>query len=469
MEKNKEIQAESAIVPNKLNRFTFGLGTIGRDMVYTIVSMYLIFYLTDVLHLPDSTMWWITGITVAARIFDALNDPIMGTIVDNTKTKWGKFKPWVAFGAVASGIFTILLFTDFGLTGASFIIVFAIIYLMWGMAYTTNDISYWSMLPSLSINQKEREKIGAVARICANIGLFAVVAGIVPVTDALTKATGSQQQAYFIFAVIIVGILIIGQCVTLFGVKEPKNIFKPQDKTTLKSMVKAIFKNDQLLTVAISMVLFMTGYVTTTSFGLYFFKYAFKNESMYSTFAVILGVSQILALVVFPFFSKKFSRKKLYLGATVLVFAGYILFFVSPMNMIPIGIAGVLIFVGQAFMQLLMLVFLTDTIEYGQWKSGKRNESVTFALQPFINKMAGAIAFGIVGITLIISGINKAATPSDVTAGGLTIMKVAMLIIPLIFMIAGFIVYHYRYKIDKKMYNQIIDDLKQRGEIEIKS
>ncbi len=452
---------------NNKNRYTFGLGTIGRDMLYSLISMYLIFYLTDVVELPNSVLWWVTAIIMGARIFDALNDPIMGVIVDNTRTKWGKFKPWITIGAIASGLFTVLLFTDFGLTGMEYVPLFAVLYLLWGISWTANDISYWSMLPALSMDQKEREKIGAFARICANLGLFVVVAGIVPITNAIGEATGSMKTAYFIFTIIIVIIMLLGQSITVFGVKEPKNVFKKEEKTTLKGMVRAIFKNDQLLYTAIAMALFMIGYVTTTGFGLYYFKYAFGDEGMYSIFAIVLGVAQISALLVFPFFSKRFDRKKLYTGATAFVFTGYILFFLSPMNMIFIGISGLLIFLGQAFIQLLMLMFLADTVEYGQWKLGKRNESVTFALQPFINKMGGAVASGIVGATIIISGINDAKTATDVTAGGLLTMKIAMFILPLIFILAGYLIYRFKYKIDQKMYKQILADLEERGDIHL--
>lgn len=449
------------------NRYTFGLGTIGRDMLYSLVSMYLIFYLTDIVELSNSVLWWVTAIIMGARIFDALNDPIMGVIVDNTRTRWGKFKPWITIGAIASAVITVLLFTDFGLTGMEFVPLFAILYILWGISWTANDISYWSMLPALSMDQKEREKIGAFARICANIGLFVVVAGIVPITTALGDATGSMKTAYLIFTIVIVAIMLLGQSITVFGVKEKKGVFKKEKKTTLKGMVTAIFKNDQLLYTAIAMALFMIGYVTTTGFGLYYFKYAFGDEGMYSIFAVVLGVAQITALLVFPLFSKRFDRKKLYTGATVFVFIGYILFFFSPMNMIVIGISGLLIFLGQAFIQLLMLMFLADTVEYGQWKLGKRNESVTFALQPFINKMGGAIASGIVGATVIISGINEAKTAADVTPGGLLIMKLAMFILPLIIIITGYLIYRFKYKIDQKMFKKILSDLEERGDIHL--
>jgi melibiose permease/lactose/raffinose/galactose permease len=321
------------------------------------------------------------------------------------------------------------------------------------------------MMPALSTDQKEREKIGSFARICANIGLFVTVVGIIPVTNALGEAGGSMKQGWFYFALIVAALMLGFQAITLIGVKEHKGYFKEEESTSLREMFRAIIKNDQLLWVAVSMSLFMIGYMITTNFGVHFFKYAYGDENMYSIFAAVLGVSQLSALMVFTLFSKRFSRRKLYTGATILVVAGYVLFFFSPMNMIFIGVAGVLIFVGQAFIQLLMLMFLADSIEYGQWKLGKRNESITFSIQPLINKLGGAIATGVLGITLIRSGINAAETAADVPEGGITLMKTSMLILPLILIVAGYIIYLLKFKIDEKRYAQIISDLHERGDI----
>lgn len=452
---------------DKRNKYFFSLGTIGRDMLYTLISMYLMFYMSEILNVSNWTLGWITVIMMAMRIWDAVNDPVMGVIVDNTRSRWGKFKPWIASGALISSIFTVLFFVNFGSDGTQFIVVFTIIYILWEISFTANDIAYWSMMPTLTIDQKERERIGAMARICANIGLALVVVGITPITQALGGLTGSMQTGYLIFAIIIAVIMIGGQCFTLFGVKENKTMFVQQDRTTLRELGRAIFKNDQLLVLAISMTLFMIGYSITTSFGQYFFKYAYGDEGMYSLFGGVLILSQIGALFVFPLFSKRYSRKILYGASTVLVVAGYIVFFLAPMDMIFISLAGMLIFIGQAFIQLLMLVFLADSIEYGQWKLGKRNESVTFSIQPFINKIGSAAASGVVGVTIIVSGINEAVTPKDVTPEGLLIMKAAMLILPLISIVIGYLVYRFMFKIDKKFFDQIVADLKDRGEIKM--
>lgn len=445
------------------NRWTFGLGTVGRDMVYTMISMYLMFYLTDVLQLSDDVLWWVTGIIMAARVFDAFNDPFMGVIVDNTHTKYGKFKPWICIGAVLVSILTVLLFSNFGLSGSAFIIVFGIIYVLWGIAYTMNDISYWSMLPTLSQDQREREEIGSVSRICASIGLFAVVTLIVPVTEAIGGVVGSLQKGYFILSIILVVIMLAFLCFTVFGVKEPMLGNKKEEHTSVKELVRIIFKNDQLLVTALAMALFMIGYSTTTSFGLYYFKYVYGDEGMYSVFALILGVSQIFALSIFPVLGKRYPRKKLYAFSTALVVTGYLIFFFAPTNtMLFIGIAGLILFIGQAFIQVMTLMFLTDSVEYGEWKFGKRNDSVTFSLQPFINKMGGAIASGVVGAIVIVSGMSQAQSAADMTTSGIFILKMAMMVFPLICIVIGFLVYRSKYILDEEMYGKIVRELGER-------
>ena len=451
----------------KRNRYTFGIGTIGRDMLYTLISMFFMFYLTDVLSVSAWELWWMTGILVFIRVFDAITDPVMGVIVDNTKSRFGKYKPWIAVGAFSTGFFTILLFYDYGLSGRSLVIALGLLYFVWSIAYTINDISYWSMLPSLSHEKEERERIGSKARIFAMCGTFFVAATIVPITEALENHFGSLHQGFFVFTIIIVLVMLSGQMVTIVGVKEPKHIVESEGTTSLREMFGVIYKNDQLLVVAISMALFMIGYVTTVSFGIFYFSHVFGDVGMFFIFTIVLGVSQITSLAVVPYICKVLKRKTVYLYATLLVVSGYVIFFFAPTNtMIFIGIAGVLIFVGQGAIQLLMLLFLADTVEYGHWKSHKRNDSITFSIQPLINKMGGAIAAGVVGSTLNLSGVTALPEDTLLTGSGLYIFKGAMFVFPLLCILIGFVIYHFKYIIDEKKYAQIIGELKARGEIQ---
>lgn len=158
-----------------------------------------------------------------------------------------------------------------------------------------------------------------------------------------------------------------------------------------------MLRNDQLVVTSASMILFTTGYVTTTTFGVYFFKYAYRDEGMYTPFAIVLGVAQLLGFALFPLMRKLLTRRQLFTTAIGMCVLGYVVFFFSPMNMIPIGIAGLVVFIANAIIVVLIMMAITDCIEYGQWRTGRRNTAVTFALQPFINKVAGAVATAIVG------------------------------------------------------------------------
>ncbi len=441
-------------------RLGFGLGTLGRDMVAALVSMYLLFYLTDVLEISGPELAVITAILVLMRVFDAVNDPVMGVIVDNTRSRWGKFRPWIFWGALLWAVATLLMFFDFGATGWSYVIVFTVVYIVYEIAYTINDISYWSMLPSLTQDQKEREKIAVVARICANVGLFSVAVGLVPVTGMLSDALGSTQKAWFVVALALVVIMLAFQSLTLLMTRE--HVAATTESTPLRELFSVILRNDQLLWVTLAMVAYMAGYGATTSFGLYYFKYIFGDEGAYPIFAAILGVTQITALALFPLVSRRLRRGQIHLLATVLCVLGYLVFLAAGTSLPLVAVAGVLLFTGQGAIQLLMVMFIADSVEYGEWKLGRRNESVTFSLQPFIYKLGNAISSGIVGYTLILSGIDVATSASDVTDTGAAQFKVAMLVIPMLLMVGSYLILRSRYKLDEETYAGILRDLKER-------
>jgi Na+/melibiose symporter-like transporter len=257
-------------------------------------------------------------------------------------------------------------------------------------------------------------------------------------------------------------------CFPIFGVKEDLGRFKQEKGTTLRQMWDALTKNDQLMWTTLSMALFMVGYCTTTGFATYYMQYLFGDINMYAVLAGVCGVAQLGALTVFPLFSKKHDRRQLYTGATILVVAGYAVFFFAEHSIIMIAVAAVMIFVGQAFIQLLMLMFLADTIEYGQWKLHKRSESITFSIQPLINKIGGALSTAVISVSIILAGIKTGdsdAAAAAIDAGGKMVIKGFMFVLPLVFIVAGYFIYLRRYKIDEKFYKQIISDLEDRGEI----
>lgn len=440
------------------NRIFFGLGTIGRDMFYAFESNTLLHFLTYVLDLPVWVFAAASMILSVMRVFDAFNDPITGLLIDNIRSPWGKFKPAILVGGVLSAIFSVLLFANVG-SGWSFIIIFGISYLLWDITYGVNDIGYWTLLPVLSSDQKQREKTGAFARICANIGMYIVMVAWQPVTTAL----GNTPQVWLWCAVVIAALYLLGLLFPLLGVKEKRIAAEQQESTSLKQMWNALVKNDQLMWTTLSMGLFMVGYCTTVNFAVTYMKYIFGNEGMYVVLVAVVGVSQLGTLAVYPAVAKRMNRRQLYTLGTVLVLIGYAIFFFAEISLVLIVLGAVLVFIGQAFIQTLMLMFLADTVEYGHWKLGKRNESVTFSIQPLINKIGGAISTGVVSIALVISGVKvDGGTAEMIDASGKLIIKGAMFVLPLIFIVAGYIIYLKKYKISEEFYQEILTDLEKR-------
>lgn len=458
----------------KRNKICFGLGTVGRDALYSLVSMYLLVHLTDVVGFSDGGLAAIGVMLTLFGIFDAVIDPFVGAIVDSTKTKWGKFKPWIFVGMIGTGILTVLMFHNFRVGETAHIVMLGVTYLLFSIFFSLNDIAYWSLMPAISKDQGVREGVGAFARICANIGMFAMVLIYLNVPSMFSWTGLEARDIYFVFAIIVAIIMWIFQSITLFGVKEDRSRLEKEERTTLKDLFRALIGNDQLLVTAVSMALFMIGYCTTTAFGTYYFKYAYGDEGMYMVFAAVLAVAQLTALMVFPLFRKKFTRKQLYTGSMIAVTVSYVIFFLSFEFLPLIVIAGLGLFFAQAFIQLLMLLFLADAVEYGEWKLGKRNEAASFAVQPFINQFGGAASKGVVSFTLIVSGINMIANAagndpdraSEIIAStpesAIWIMKVAMMILPLICILIGFVLYIKKFKIDEETYAKILEDLKAR-------
>ncbi len=465
----------------KMNKICFGLGTVGRDALYSLVSMYLLVHLTDVVRFSNQGLAAIGIVLTCFGVFDAIIDPFVGAIVDNTKTRWGKFKPWILIGMIGTGILTVLMFHNFDMTETGHIILLAVTYLLFSIFFSLNDIAYWSLMPAISKDQKVREGVGAFARICANVGMFAMVLIYLNVPDMFSWLNMNDRDVYFIFAIIVAIIMWIFQSITLIGVKEDRSYVEKAEHTGLKELWRALVGNDQLLVTAVSMALFMIGYCTTTGFGTYYFKYAYKNEDVYMVFAAVLAVAQLTALSVFPLFRKKFTRKQLYTGSMIAVTISYVIFFLSFEWLPLIVIAGLGLFFAQAFIQLLMILFLADAVEYGEWKLGRRNEAASFAVQPFINQFGGALSKGVVSFTLIISGINaiidsieknpanEAEIIAAMPASAVWIMKISMMILPLICILVGFILYQKKFKIDEQMYAKILADLEERknaGDVE---
>lgn len=395
------------------SKWAYSLGGIGRDMTYTLVATFFMTYIQFAVGLSVAQFSVIGILLIAGRVWDAVNDPIMGAIIENTRSKWGKFKPWILIGAVFTAIVIIIMFNwrPVGNNGWNFVIFFGVIYLLWEIAFTMNDIAYWSMLPSLTTDAKQRNSVTTLAVVFAGVGAFVANAGISFLT--VGNAWGAIK-GYSIIAIVIAIFLVGCQCLTVFGVKQAilTTGEVEEQNVSIKKMVNVIRKNDQLLWIVLAMLLYNIGSGLFVALGYNFIYLELGYDGTLAlVFVATFGVSNIGIQAFYSKLAAKFGRKKLLLYSLVFITVGYLLLLFAdiipffPINIFTICLFGVLVFSGQAIFYMILTVNIANTVEYNEYKTGERNEAVIFSLRPFMAKMASAIQQGVVTLVLATSGI----------------------------------------------------------------
>lgn len=446
------------------SKISFGLGAFGKDLVYAIVSTYLMKYLTDV-RLVDTAF---VGVLFAvARIWDAVNDTAMGYIVDNTRTKWGKFRPWILIGTLLNAVVLILLYMNVDISGIKYAVYIGFMYVLWGMTYTIMDIPYWSMVPALTNNENERNQISAIPRLFASFAWLIV--GSLGLYIVKGLGNGDELKGYAWFAVIISIIFVITSTITVLNTKERVIATAGTgEKTSIKKMLKVLFKNDQVLVVLMIALFFNLAYQLSNSFALYYFEYVCGvKEELFSVYTAVAGIAQIGALFAFPFLRIKINKTILFILACLFPVVGFALLFlagyVAPQSMIFVGFCSAIVNIGIGFMLVIITVILSEVVDYGEYKFKSRNESVLFSTQTFVVKFAGAFSALISGVGLKLIGFVANETQDKGTIIG---MRVIMIVLPAVFSLLCLIIYLKKYKLKDKFYKEIMNELKERKEEE---
>lgn len=469
--------------PFTKNMLMFSLGTIGRDFLYFLFNSFLMTFILFTKTTDNKMLMVVGAIIVVARIFDALNDPIMGGIVENTRTKWGKYKPWQLLGAVLTGAVIISVFCV-KLDGWSYIGFLAFAYLMFSITFTMNDISYWGMLPSLTSDEHERNKLTSCAQLLASAGV-GLASLLIPLFTTGSLAKWGAPTGYKVIGIISALLMVLFQLFTILGVKEkPLPPIKPDksDRLTLKKMFQTIAKNDQLLWCALIMLIFSigTGVVGGGLLTMYVY-FEFGYEGGYTLLIGLgYGIISTLFTATYPWLSKKFGRNKILYSAGIATIFGFALMLIFALA-IPTGapkssewfakfilIAVAYTFIGYgAGFYMIMVINMANTVEYNEWKYGQRNESLIFSLRPFTAKLSSALTqalvIGVYAVASITTYTNAISNIENEASKNLITNKVkmekiteiinkvslqdrqilvsCMCIIPIVFMIVALILY----------------------------
>jgi melibiose permease len=455
----------------------YGVGAVGLDLSYGLFYSYLSLYLTNALGIKSLFLLILAPI---ARLWDGINDPMMGTIVDRTRMKMGKYRPWILIGAFLNAIVLCLLFNNPGirLDSVGLYVYVAVFYVLWGMTNTLADIPYWSMIPSFASEEKERNIISTIARTFSGLGQGIIVI-LTPFVVAFfggsnsssldTMSSDCLRTGFGKWAMIAAVLLIVFASISVSSTKE-RNIIHNDEKFSFKKALSIIRHNDQLLTFMLFAMISNAGYYMTSGISSYYFNSVAGNLKLQSTFNMFGAVGSILGLLVIPICSKYMTNRSTYKLSLSLASAGYIgmaiIGFGFGGNVYGLGVCYLLTSIGIGSMFVNQTVMLADVVDYGEYKLGSRNQSLTFSMKGFLQKMAYTIQCIIMYATFSATGYD--GTIIEQTASAKNAISVMMFIVPPVLVLVSLVIFSKKYKIYGEFKQTVLETVTGKHEKEEK-
>ena len=479
MEQSIDTSKTEEVVSKKqrlTSRLSYSFGAFGNDVFYGTLSTYFIMFITT--HLfntgnqatNDRMISYITFIIGALRIVELIIDPFIGNAIDRTNTKYGKFKPWVVIGGVISSIVLLILFTNLGGLNESnpilYLVIFAILYITMDIFYSFKDIGFWSMIPALSFDSREREKTATLARIGSTIGGSIVGVVVMPLVllFSMNKNNGTgDAKGWFWFAFIVALIGLISAIVVGIGTKEVDSELRKNKEQTagIKEVFTVLTQNDQLMWVSLSYGLYATGVNILNALQLYYFTFIMGQSTKFSILQTMNMIVGLVSVSLFPKLAGKFNRRNLFIGCIAMMLCGIGLFSVAGSSLALVLIAAELFFIPQPLVFLVILMIISDSVEYGQWKLGHRDESLTLSVRPLLDKLGGAISNIVVGQIAVIAGMTTGASAASITAQGQMKFKLMMFAVPAVVIIIALFVFFRKITLTEEKHAQIVEELEK--------
>ena len=380
----------------------YSVAGLGQNIICQLVTTFFMLYMTDVAGVSAT---WLAWMFLAARLFDALNDPVMGSIVEMTRTRQGKMRPYLKYSPIPIAILTVLLFVNLPVGETGKFAFGTVIYLLWGIAYTSVDVPYWGLASSMTSDTEKRNTILTVARLFCTIGSGAVSVFIPIIIGDNTIAT--QRILYPIVALVCVLIAVPTFWVGYKGTKERFYDAETDGKFTLIKNLKLLGKNKPALLIILVGVLgsLRTIYMTT---AVYYAKYNLQNFELAGVIFLLVVPGGLAATLLTPVLSKRFGKKTIFIWSHIIGGALLVLLYIiglpngtSKAAQIAFYIIIIIAGVPSGFSNIMTYSMIADSIDYLEDKTGERAEAFCFSLQTFISKIGMAMtAF----VTLMVLG-----------------------------------------------------------------
>ena len=411
----------------------YGVGNFACQLSFTMVNMYLSYFYTDVFGLTPAA---VALLLLVAKVWDGINDPMMGVLMDKSYKKVGGYRTYIVLGTVLLVIFTILTFTVPGLGGTGKLVYAYVTYIGLGMSYTVMNVPYGALPSRMTDNPKRLNQMFASSMWAGALG--STVLGMCTLPLVLMLGNGVQEAGYQKTAIVYAVLALILILITVKICKENKDIARAKeilaeqsgsDGMTILGFLKSVFKNRNLLCVFSYMFLAMFSQIGRATTAFYYYMYCVGNTALAS---VLMSLSSLVSLVLIPFVPAligKFGKKKVVIVSQLIQVIGLILMFVGPYTNIPYTIfANIVYGLGGGYSSCVGAM-IVDALDDYEVKTGVRNDGIAFALNGLMTKISSAIAGSVILMVMAFSGYTNG---SDLTAGALQGINIGVNIVPLI-------------------------------------
>lgn len=460
----------------------YGVGAVGLDLSYGLFYSYLSLFLTNGLKVSPVFLLILAPI---ARIWDGINDPMMGSLVDKTKTKMGRYRPWILTGAVLNAIVLTLLFNagSMNLSKVGVCVFVAVFYVLWGMTNTLADIPFWSMVPSFATEEKDRNLVSTIARTFSGVGqgivsimtsiIVVKLAGVSSDTNLSEMKSEDLTNGFGKWSAICAVALIFFAAISVISTKERNLAPASEEKFSFTKALGIIRHNDQLLTFMLFAMISNCGYYMTSGISSYYFLQVLGNLKLQSKFNLLGSVGSVLAILVIPVLGKFMTNRQVYKFSLTTATIGYIGMAVigygfPTMNKIEyaLGACFLIASIGIGSMFVNQTVMLADIVDYGEYKLGSRSQSLTFSMKGFLQKMAYTLQCIIMYSAFVATKYNFSGESNAVmdNPGANKAITFMMFVVPPVMLIISQIIFSKKYRIYGDFKREVLDTIIKKRE-----
>lgn len=370
----------------KKNYFVYGLGNFASQLSWTMVSTYLSIFYTDVFGLGTGA---VALLMLIAKVWDGINDPMMGTLMERTHTKWGRFRPYIVVGAVFLVIFTILTFTVPGFSSTGKLVYAYITYIGLGMSYTMTNVPYLALPVVMTRDPKEINRLNAAQMMGMTIGQ--IILNLFVLKLVLWFGKGDQAAGYHSTAILFAVLALPMFWAVAFMSKERITV-KKEDQGKISDGLKMILKNKNLLCTMLYVVFNMFGMLGRISVAVYFYMYCVQNFAFITIFMMMQMIVGTIIMPVTPKIIEKIGNRKTAILSMIIQGGSMIALFAGPYENIVFDFV-ILVIYGLGYIAgPCGSCMMVDAIDDFDDKYGVRNDGMAFSFQGMATKIATAIA-----------------------------------------------------------------------------